>query len=504
MIFYALDEHWTFTLSDGQGLQNLGLKPGQVVGLSAKEMYRDHPDIIEAIEEAFLGKSVHTEHILGDLYLENFIIPIYASTGKVEGIIGATIDITERKKAEFELEKTQKLQQAIIDSVPGMLYLYDSNSELVFWNKAHELITGYTSDELNHFNLNNWYKDDSESLKAVLEGLSDIQLSGFGEAEANIQTKDGTKIPFYFTACPLELEGANYFVGVGLDISSRKKAQDQLKELNKTLEEKVHLRTNQLKISNEALIDANIELTEVNLEMKIMNEELTAINEEMTAMNEELIESNNKIVQMQSFLVESEKMAALGSLVAGVAHEVNTPLGVGITASSHLVDITKELFLKINNDALEQDELKDYLTDIGKASQIIEKNLTRAGKLTTSFKQLSVDQTSEPKRNFNVGEYLEEILISLSPSLKKKKIKIETVYENQIMLNGFPGAFAQIITNLVMNALNHAYDTDETGIIKIGISKTEDRIKIVFSDDGRGMDKQTLAKIYEQIGRAHV
>ena len=76
------------------------------------------------------------------------------------------------------------------------------------------------------------------------------------------------------------------------------------------------------------------------------------------------------------------------------------------------------------------------------------------------------------------------------------------------MLNGFPGAFAQIITNLVMNALNHAYDTDETGIIKIGISKTEDRIKIVFSDDGRGMDKQTLAKIYEpffttkQIGRA--
>jgi len=497
MIFYALDKNWIFTLSDGKGLNNLGLQPGQVVGINAREMYQDHPDIIRGIEEAFEGKSVQIEHALGNHYLENFIIPIYSDSGEIEGIVGATIDITERKKAEFELEKTRRLQTAIIDSVPGMLYLYDSNSELVFWNKSHETITGYSSEELDHFKLTNWYKGDLESLEAVTSGLSNIAVSGFIEGEAYLQTKEGTKLPFNFTACPLELDGAQYFVGIGLDISSRKKAQEQLSELNKTLEEKVELRTNQLKVSNEALLDANEELTTINEEMKEMNDTLAAVNEEMTAMNEELLESNNKIKRMQRFLVESEKMAALGSLVAGVAHEVNTPLGVGITASSHLVDIINEMMLKISDDTLNKIELQEYLEDVGKASAIIEKNLIRAGKLTQSFKQLSVDQTSDPIRKFNIGEYLDEILISLSPSLKKKKIKIATTFDDDIMLMGSPGAFAQIITNLVINAINHAYPENRTGTIKIGVSLENETIKIIFSDDGVGMDRQTLAKIYE-------
>lgn len=497
MIFYALDENWTFTLSDGKGLENLGLRAGQVLGVNAKEMYRDHPDIIEAIEQAFQGKSVRCEHQLGDLYIENFVMPIYASSGKVEGIIGATIDITERKRAEFDLKKTQRLQQSIFDSVPGMLYLYDANGELNLWNKAHESITGYSADELNHFDLKNWYKDDPESLQAVTRGLSDTALKGFGEAEANLQTKDGTKIPFYFTACPVEIDHEHYFVGVGIDISARKKAEEALVLLNKTLEEKVSLRTNELHSANTDLTLANEELTSVNEEMIAMNEELTAANEEMTAMNEELIESSDKIMRMKDFLVESEKMAALGGLVAGVAHEVNTPLGVGITASSHLVDITKELMTKIAETDFDKDSLLDYLKDIRKASLIIQKNLTRAGKLTQSFKQLSVDQTSEPKRLFNVGDYLEEILITLSPTLKKTNIQIITEYEENLLLNGSPGAFAQIITNLVMNALYHAYGTKNQGTIKIVLKNENSKVKVVFTDDGCGMNEDTLSRIYE-------
>lgn len=497
MIFYALDVNWIFTLSDGKGLASLGLKPGEVVGVNAKEMYRDYPDIIEAIEQAFQGNSVHYEHQLGSLYIENFVMPIYASSGKVEGIIGATIDITERKKAELNLRKTQQLQQSIFDSVPGMLYLYDDNGALTLWNKAHESITGYSADELDHFDLKNWYKDDQESLQAVLTGLSNTTLKGFGEAEANLQTKDGTKIPFYFTACPVEIDQNHYFVGVGIDISARKKAEDELVLLNKTLEEKVLLRTNELHLANNELNQANEELTSVNEEMFAMNEELTAANEEMMAMNEELLESNEKIIQMKNYLVESEKMAALGGLVAGVAHEVNTPLGVGITASSHLVDITKELMSKLNDGSQNKEELIEYLEDIRKAAMIIEKNLTRAGKLTQSFKQLSVDQTSEPKRQFDVGDYLEEILISLSPTLKKTNIQIETYCEEHILFKGSPGAFAQIITNLVMNALYHAFSSKNQGIIKIQIEKDKEKLKVVFSDDGCGMNAHILSKIYE-------
>lgn len=497
MIFYALDENWIFTLSDGKGLENLGLKPGQVLGINAKEMYRDYPDIIEAIERAYRGESVRYEHQLGELYLENFVMPFYSPAGIIEGIIGATIDITERIHAEIDLKKTQHIQQSIFDSVPGMLYLYDANGELVLWNKAHEAITGYSAEELDHFNLVNWYKDDPESLQAVNAGLSDTDKNGFGEAEANLQTKDGTKIPFYFTACPVEIDNEHYFVGIGLDISERKKAEEELLTLNKTLEEKVSLRTIELNVAVKELTLANEELTSVNEEMLAMNEELTAANEEMNAMNEELIESNDKIMKMKNYLVESEKMAALGGLVAGVAHEVNTPLGVGITASSHLVDITKELMHKINAEDFDKVELIEYLEDIRKASLIIEKNLTRAGKLTHSFKQLSADQTSEPKRLFNVGDYLEEILISLSPTLKKTKIQIIPIYEDNLFLNGSPGAFAQIITNLIMNALYHAYENNVQGIITIKLEKENTHIKVIFSDDGCGMDAQTLSKIFE-------
>lgn len=490
MIFYALDEHWIFTLSDGKGLEQLGLKPGQVLGLCAKDFYHDQPDIIEGLSRAYEGEIIHTELHLGELYLENFIVPIYSSSNKIEGVIGAAINITQRKTIELNLKKSQQMQQAIIDSVPGMLYLYNENGELVFWNKAHELLTGYTSSELDHFPLSRWYKDDPESLQQVTDGLSATTINGYGEAEANLQLKDGTKIPFYFTACPIKIEDQNYFVGIGLDISKQKEAEDALLLMNRTLEEKVTLRTTELSQSNE-------ELTALNEEIMAMNEELTAANEEITAMNEELNESNEKIIEMKDYLVESEKMAALGGLVAGVAHEVNTPLGVGITASSHINNMVDELMTKITDPNFDLATLIDFLKDIQKASLIIEKNLSRAGKLTHSFKQLSVDQTSEPKRIFNVGEYLEEILISLSPSFKRTNIQIKTEYQGNILLNGSPGAFAQIITNLLMNSLSHAYKKNDHGVIKIKLEQVKDSVKMTFSDDGHGMTAETLSKIYE-------
>jgi len=490
MIFYALDEDWIFTLSEGKGLEAIDLKPGQVLGLCAKDVYHDQPDVLESLSRAFQGEVIHTEFHLGELYLENFIVPIYSSSNKIEGVIGAAINITQRKIIELNLEKSQQMQQAIIDSIPGMLYLYNENGELVFWNKTHELLTGYTSSELDHFPLSSWYKDDPESLQRVTDGLSTTTLNGYGEAEANLRLKNGTKIPFYFTACPLKIEDQNYFVGIGIDISRQKTAEDALLLMNHTLEDKVASRTNELSQSNE-------ELTALNEEMMAMNEELTAANEEITAMNEELSESNERIIEMKDYLVESEKLAALGALVAGVAHEVNTPLGVGITASSHISNIADELMTKIADPNFDQAALVDYLADIRKAALIIEKNLSRAGKLTHSFKQLSVDQISEPKRVFNVGEYLEEILISLSPSFKKTNIQIKTEYKETIFLNGSPGAFAQIITNLLMNSLSHAYKQYEHGIINIKLEYEQDHVKITFSDDGHGMTPETLSKIYE-------
>lgn len=490
MIFYILDKDWNFLLSDGQALQKLGLHPGEVVGRNAKEMYKEHPDILEVIENAYKGRTIKFDQVLGNLFLEDYISPFYNKSGQIEGVIGATIDVTERKLNELELNKTRALYEALVESVPGILYIYNDLGELIFWNKFHETMTGYSKEELDHRALMDWYKDDPVSQEAITTALENTTKYGFGQAEVNMQCKDGSIIPLYMTACPLVMDEKDYFVGVGLDITSRIEVEKKLQELNRTLEEKVESRTHELNKANENLTAANEELA-------TMNEELTAMNEEMLAINEELSESNEKLVQMQKFLVESEKMAALGGLVAGVAHEVNTPIGIGLTAASHLSDIAAELMAIHQERPLKDEDFVSYLEDIDKASQIIFKNLTRSAHLIQSFKQLSVDQTVEPKREFELGSYIEEILLSLSPSLKKTQIKITTSCPDPITLNSYPGLIAQIITNLVMNALKHAYHPGDVGHIHISIARKSPMIELIFSDDGAGMDPQTLSRIYE-------
>lgn len=489
-IFYVLDRDWKFLVSDGKGLEKIGLHPGQVVGLSAKDMYRDYPDILEAIEKAYSGQHVMYYHTIGTAHLENYVAPYYNSDGEIVGIVGSTVDITTRVDYEDFIKRSRVLQEAMMESVPGMIYMYDDQGQLILWNRWHEVMTGYSGEELLHRGLMDWYKDDPVSQEAIKIGLEKATKNGFGEAEANLQCKDGSTIPLYLTARPLKLDDKDYFVGMGVDISTRIKAETKLLELNRTLEQKVEERTQELKAVNE-------DLTSVNEELTAMNEELSAMNEEVSAMNEELATNNDQLIKMQNFLVESEKMAALGGLVAGVAHEVNTPIGVGLTASSHLSDIAQELITLNQTRSLTAEDILPFLEDIDKASQIIYKNLNRAAHLIKSFKQLSVDQSTEPRRVFDLGAYIDEVLVSLSPSLKKTQLKITTECPEAITINGYPGSIAQVITNLVMNSLKHAYRPGDAGHIHIITTRNESMIQIEYSDDGCGMDENTLSRIYE-------
>jgi PAS domain S-box-containing protein len=150
------------------------------------------------------------------------------AAGNVLYYEGTIEDITEQKRAEQALERERIFSDAVVDSVPGLLYLYDREGRLVRWNKAHETITGYSPEELGRMHLLDWYKDDDDSITAVNVGIQHTLEHGFGSAEANLQTKDGRKIPFYFTAKRLDIEGNTYFTGVGLDITERRKNQDEL------------------------------------------------------------------------------------------------------------------------------------------------------------------------------------------------------------------------------------------------------------------------------------
>jgi signal transduction histidine kinase len=200
---------------------------------------------------------------------------------------------------------------------------------------------------------------------------------------------------------------------------------------------------------------------------------------------------------MQSKLVESEKMAALGSLVAGVAHEINTPVGTSITLASTLADETKILANAIAQGQLKRSLLNNYLDTAQDCTRILLSNLHRAGDLVHSFKQVAVDQTTLERRIFQVKPYLEEVVTSLSPHFKGTPHRLTVEGDEAITIHSYPGALAQVVTNLITNALTHAYPAAIGGQMQFKIAQTETNIVIRFSDDGCGISSANISRIFE-------
>ncbi|RME97010.1 MAG: sensor histidine kinase, partial [Chloroflexi bacterium] len=212
--------------------------------------------------------------------------------------------------------------------------------------------------------------------------------------------------------------------------------------------------------------------------------------------NAELNQTLAELKETQSQLVESEKMAALGGLVAGIAHEINTPIGVGVTAASTLHDETQYFLKSYASGHLKRSELDDYIETAQTSSQLILANLQRAADLVKSFKQVAVDQSSLEYRQFLVKPYLEDILLSLTPQLKHTNHIIEITGDDQISVTSYPGALSQVVTNLVMNSLMHAYQKGQAGHLHFHLACNGDRLILEYSDDGCGMTPETLKKIY--------
>ena len=205
----------------------------------------------------------------------------------------------------------------------------------------------------------------------------------------------------------------------------------------------------------------------------------------------------------QRGLIEVEKLASLGSLVSGVAHEINTPLGVAVTASSLLTDRTARLKRQFDAGTLGPDGLAEYLDSARQASVLVDRNLERAAQLVSSFKQVSIDHHSDERRRFSLSDYLRTLLRSLEPGWKRRPITFELDVEEGIDLDGHPGVLAQIVGNLVQNALVHAWDEDQPGTLRLsaralpaGDGKPE-RIELVLADDGRGIPREVLPHVFE-------
>ncbi len=213
--------------------------------------------------------------------------------------------------------------------------------------------------------------------------------------------------------------------------------------------------------------------------------------------NRELQSTLQKLETTQEQLVQSEKMASLGGLVAGVAHEINTPIGVALTAASTLQSRTRELKTAYDNASIGKRLLETYVAHAAEISEMIEKNLSRAAELIQSFKQVAVDQTSSERRTFDLREYIDETLLSLKPRLKNVPYTLTVDCAGGITLNSYPGAISQVLTNLIVNSLTHAFEGRDTGAMHIAVTSEADKISLDYTDDGIGMDANSKPRIFD-------
>ncbi|BAP58087.1 serine/threonine protein kinase [Thioploca ingrica] len=238
-----------------------------------------------------------------------------------------------------------------------------------------------------------------------------------------------------------------------------------------------------------------------NLEEKVQERTQT-----IAAQKAELEVTLHQLRTTQAQLVESEKMAALGNLVAGVAHEINTPVGVGVTAASQLDKLTKDFANLYKEGKMTRTDLEKYLNSAHQSSVLLLRNLTRAAELTKSFKQVAVDQSSEQQRTFALKEYLSEIITSLRPEFKNTSHQIEVNCPAEIKLSSYPGALSQIITNLVINSMRHGFQQCAAGLITIEVTietgpalveKSAQRLVLHYSDNGKGISPDIIDKIFQ-------
>lgn len=208
-------------------------------------------------------------------------------------------------------------------------------------------------------------------------------------------------------------------------------------------------------------------------------------------------QKNMELEQQYAYIIETEKAASLGNLVAGVAHEINTPLGVSISTASHIEVLSKASLDSIEKGTMTKQGLTRFFTDITEANRLLSGNLDRAANLVKSFKKIAVDQSSEVEALFILKEIFDDVILSLRGKYKRKNHKIELVCPPDLELMGYPGAYSQILTNLLMNSIEHGFDGRENGKIQIDCKMENDTLWIVYEDNGCGIPKENLKMIFE-------
>ncbi len=357
-------------------------------------------------------------------------------------IVAVYEDLTEKVQAQQAL----RLKQISIDQANDAMIWTVPDGTLIDANERACELYGYDRDDLLRrtiFDLTTAYSRDTWQRR-----WEQLRKCRSLRSESWHQCSDGRVIPVEVSTRYLEFEEQEFHCTIIRDLTEQKRHENEIKRMNEELERRVDARTRELRDS-------------------------------------------------QDQLLQNEKMAALGRLVAGVTHEINTPMGIGVTAASHLQDAVSSTRYSYESGTMKRSDFESFLSDADESARMILSNLGKASRLIQGFKGVAVDQSDEARRKFDMGEYLDEILMSLRPRLKKTRIQVDLDCPAGLTVDSHPGALSQIVTNLVMNSLIHAFGDDGEGRISIDVRAVDDDVQLVFADDGSGMDADTVRKIYE-------
>ncbi len=231
-------------------------------------------------------------------------------------------------------------------------------------------------------------------------------------------------------------------------------------------------------------------------EVRAARDELSAEVAQTTQANKELEQALKRLTETQVQLVQSEKLASLGALVAGIAHEINTPIGVSVTAASTLQAKALVIKRKHGEGSMKRSDLDAFVTLADESTHILLNNLQRAAELIQSFKRVAVDQSSDERRKFKLGTYIGEVLLSLGPKLKKN-VDVTVDCPDSIQIDSYPGALAQILTNFVTNSILHGFDDGRRGHISLTASEAAGQVQLCYADNGKGVDAEHLPHIFD-------
>jgi PAS domain S-box-containing protein len=381
------------------------------------------------------------------LWLSDSATAVRDEDGEVVRYEGTVRDITDQKRAEDAIAEGRRLLQQVIDTVPAVINLKDRQLRYVLMNRYMAGIFGVdpadaigrtTTDLMSRYGAQKTDENDRRVLAAGRElGFYEEE---YPDAAGNMRHWLVNKLPL------LDADGEiQNIVTVALDIAERKRGEQEMRKARDAAEAALR-----------------------------------------------------NLRETQNSLIEAEKLAALGRLVAGVAHEVNNPVGISLTVASALERKTATFAAELARGDLRRSRLNEFLETSRDASSQLVANLNRAAELIQSFKQVAADRNYSDQRSFDLGDLTEQVVMSLRPGLRKHHLTLNVDCQPNLTMNSYPGPYGQVLTNLFLNSVAHAFPDGRPGAVDIQVRESgKDNVEIVFSDNGCGMSLDVRRRAFD-------